>query len=345
MSAELHPNSEGQLGVIGAVAKAIVELEAVGKDAMAQFAKTGGKKPYRSADAVWSALNRVLGPNGLVVVPHHSTVGGGHVVVFVLAHADGSWLRSSVEIRTGDAYKAQETGAALSYASKYFLSQVFAIPFHDDDTEADNVTSADHEGNPFHPEGRRPQSDQGAPKGQKAATTVLPPSQGRVAGLLGRVKALPADYRDKFKAESVALETGSWSFLDDHTWTAAEYEQANLVVSRLGVAARAQSSVDVEVAAAREGTSQPDQTELSILTAKVTAKRAQVHASWDDLLVAYNNHVDELAVTAMATGGPVPTLPFVDDEEHALGSVQILTVVGRLLDVMIDDLVDDTAPL
>ena len=123
------------LGVMG-------DVGAVGKNATNQQQRY----KYRSIDDLISALNPAMAKNGVFVVPgeimeevrqDHATKGGGvlHFVKLRIRYrfyaADGSYIDV---ITIGEAMDSGDkaTNKAETAAFKYALSQVFAVPTHDD---------------------------------------------------------------------------------------------------------------------------------------------------------------------------------------------------------------------
>ena len=153
---ELVPGPHGQIGVLAAV------LE-VKRGMLAGVGREGEHAQdfmYRRADDVVDGLSALLVEHGLILVPdvavgdrHHFVTNRGnndsllmHSVTYRLYFTDGSSLigRVAAQAQGNTGYA---TGAAMSYAYKYFMSQVFNIPFQDqrmelDALEADNAIDA-----------------------------------------------------------------------------------------------------------------------------------------------------------------------------------------------------------
>lgn len=148
----LTPGPDGAVGVLAAIMAVRGELLAgVGTDSTNDHFRFN----YRSADAVVNAIARPMHDAGLMLVPsvqlgerHHFEAGRSadsllaYHVTYSLFHTDGSSLTGGV-VSQAQGNTAYASGAAMSYAIKYFCSQVFGIPFHDArmDLESDEHTA------------------------------------------------------------------------------------------------------------------------------------------------------------------------------------------------------------
>ena len=153
---ELVPGPHGQIGVLAAV----LEVKRGMLPGVARAGEHAQDFMYRKADDVVDGLAALLVEHGLILVPdvsvgdrHHFVTNRGnndsllmHSVTYRLYFTDGSSLigRVAAQAQGNTGYA---TGAAMSYAYKYFMSQVFNIPFQDqrmelDALEADNTIAA-----------------------------------------------------------------------------------------------------------------------------------------------------------------------------------------------------------
>ena len=325
---DMSKGPDGEIGVLAAVVGAIGDIGAIGKDGEANLGK-GGRFSFRSADAVWTAVNPILATHGLLLVPSMGPSERGVTVRFHLYHLDSSYLFGEVTLAPNNS-GPQAAGAALSYAAKYWLSQVLAIPFDDPATEADSDEANQAQTSVPATTARRPQAARPA----QQATTGPPPTQEQVAALLARVQALPDDFKQKFRDKAAALGEGSWSFTDAHTWTAAEYLAACSASNRLRIASEASASIDTDVAAVRAGTSQPDRVGMARVTARVAAKKAKLGVSWDDILAVYNERASSSIDDETGDG---PAFPLLDTEDEALADPVAMGLIDQLLGALIDD--------
>ena len=301
---KLVPNSEGQLGILPAISHAMRLVGAVGKDGYHEGGKSGNF-PYRSTDAVWTALSEPLGEAGIVVIPSSEpitmetivTEGWGktatssiglvamHRCHFIIAGPDGSYITTSIVVTLAPT-KPQNNGAALAYASKYVLSQVFALPFDDPHTDVDHN---DFQPQPTTATQRQPVAGNtrtlpGGPNPARALPEGPQPDPGvdpgRVLTLLARLKNNSSHVKEAFRTQAKAqTEAGSsWSFQESHTWTATEIAAAEACIAQLEAA-------DPDHPTNQTDTNNPATKEA---IAKVIAGVEKRQWEWDSIIAAAN---------------------------------------------------------
>ena len=94
---------------------------------------------YKYADlaSVWGACRDPLSRNGLAVTQIETQNERGDVLVTILGHSSGQWVRSVMDIRVKAASgmnELQARGSVLTYLRRYALSAIVGIaPAEDDD--------------------------------------------------------------------------------------------------------------------------------------------------------------------------------------------------------------------
>lgn len=112
-----------------------------------------GKYKYRDLPSIRNAVKPLLKKHGMSYIPssHKNKVDGVDEVTFtakLVSHEDGSSLDYTITVN-GDPHKGmsaeQASGAALTYAEKYLLCQIFMIDDDSDsvDPDSDAVRTAD----------------------------------------------------------------------------------------------------------------------------------------------------------------------------------------------------------
>ncbi len=130
------PDMSAQIDRIAdALAKAQAQIRAAAKDRENPHLRTR----YATLASVWDAAREALTSNGLSVTQPSSfsmekkTV----LVVTVLLHPSGQWIRNELELPVAQA-TPQGIGSVITYARRYALSAVVGIA-PDDETEDDGT--------------------------------------------------------------------------------------------------------------------------------------------------------------------------------------------------------------
>lgn len=234
----ITPGPNNEVGVIAALAKAAAQVGAVGKDSMHRGGKAG-TFPYRSADSVIAAVAGPLAANELIYIPLVTADQRSTTVIITLAHADGSSITGQVSF---DGYvtagNPKTTGAAMSYALKYFLSSLLMIPFDDPDTELDNHVFTTPTGRPAPqtaaiPAASRPAIEAGPTRALAAVPDPEPelPEEAYadpvdVEAFLRRIQDSSSDIKEAFRVAGTQNTVGSWTFQSWHRWTNLELAAA-----------------------------------------------------------------------------------------------------------------------
>lgn len=124
--------------IFGALAKAQGSIGNAEKSASnPAFAKDKSDpgRPYATLADCWNACRAALSANDLALAQPPCVDGHEAIVITVLGHASGQWMRCALALPT-DA-KAQSVGSAITYARRYGLCALVGIaPDADDDGDA-----------------------------------------------------------------------------------------------------------------------------------------------------------------------------------------------------------------
>ncbi len=127
--------SETIVKIAGAVLKAQKQMEGAKKDSANPFFKS----KYADYGAVLEACKSALNDNGITILqPHISQVCGESVsdyVETILLHESGEFLSSQTPIICAKKSDPQALGSAITYARRYSLQSLVALPAEDDDGE------------------------------------------------------------------------------------------------------------------------------------------------------------------------------------------------------------------
>ena len=113
-----------------ALSKAQSNIENVAKDKQAYGYK------YADLASCLDAIKKPLGDNGLSIAQLVSQEGEKHVLITMLLHESGQWLRSMFSIENvvmKQCNSLQQLGAGITYARRYALSAMIGLTQEDDD--------------------------------------------------------------------------------------------------------------------------------------------------------------------------------------------------------------------
>jgi ERF superfamily len=117
--------------LITALAKAQGQMSSASKDTK------GYNYKYADLASVWGACRDPLSCNGLAVTQIETQNERGDVLITILGHSSGQWVRSVMDIRVKAASgmnELQARGSVLTYLRRYALSAIVGIaPAEDDD--------------------------------------------------------------------------------------------------------------------------------------------------------------------------------------------------------------------
>ena len=129
--------------LITALAKAQGEMSSASKDSK------GYNYKYADLASVWGACRDPLSHNGLAVTQIETQNENGEILVTILGHSSGQWIRSTMAIRVkpagGKINELQERGSVLTYLRRYALSAIVGVaPAEDDDGSSGSGYKANH---------------------------------------------------------------------------------------------------------------------------------------------------------------------------------------------------------
>lgn len=114
-----------------ALCKAQGEMRNAPKDTVNPFFKSH----YADLAACWDMLRPVLSKNGLCVTQITKAQPEGTILITLLLHSSGEWIRGTYPINPKDA-SPQSLGSAITYAKRYALQAITGLSSEDDDGNA-----------------------------------------------------------------------------------------------------------------------------------------------------------------------------------------------------------------
>lgn len=130
--------SESIKAIAPALLKAQKEMEGAKKDSNNPFFKS----KYSDFNAVLEACKGPLNDNEISILqPHRVDVlpnGTFMVVETILLHSSGEFISGETKVEVAKANDPQALGSAQSYAKRYGLQSIVALPSEDDDGETAN---------------------------------------------------------------------------------------------------------------------------------------------------------------------------------------------------------------
>lgn len=125
-------HSENINELASALSKAQSEMQAAVKDSENPFFKS----KYADLGSVWDACRPVLGKNGLCVMQFTEIVNEKLMMVSMLAHSSGQWIKSYLPLNPAKT-DAQGIGSAISYMRRYGLSALIGVVADDADDDGE----------------------------------------------------------------------------------------------------------------------------------------------------------------------------------------------------------------
>lgn len=117
---------------INKLAEALSKAQGEMKPAKKNSSNPFHKSSYADLDDCWSALRDPLSHNGLSVMQLMEERNGQQLLVTVLSHMSGQWVRSETPILAKES-SSQAFGSACSYARRYGLCSITGLTSSDDD--------------------------------------------------------------------------------------------------------------------------------------------------------------------------------------------------------------------
>lgn len=123
--------SESIAALAAALSKAQADITGALKDSSNPFFKS----KYADLASCWDACRKQLAANNLAVIQTTEVTEAGTVLVTILAHASGEWMRGTLPVVTKD-NGPQAQGSGITYARRYALAAIVGLAQIDDDAEA-----------------------------------------------------------------------------------------------------------------------------------------------------------------------------------------------------------------
>jgi len=120
---------------IDKLASAMADAQGRIKGAKRDSANPHFGSPFASLESVWDACREPLTANGLSVIQFPSMRGEDPVLVSVLAHSSGQWIRTYAPL-TPTKRDPQAMGSAITYMRRYATMAIASLCPVDDDGEA-----------------------------------------------------------------------------------------------------------------------------------------------------------------------------------------------------------------
>lgn len=163
------------------------------------------KSKYADYGAVLEACKDLLNENGVVILQPHVSEEGRNFVETTLLHESGEFVSSLTEVVCAKANDPQALGSAITYARRYGLQSLLAMPTEDDDGERAMQRPAQQQAKPAAPVAKsvaQPAPQAQAAPAQAPATTA--PAQ--TAPKKSSFKSKPAEA----KPAPAASDLGEW---------------------------------------------------------------------------------------------------------------------------------------
>lgn len=94
------------------------------------------KSKYADYGAVLEACKDHLNENGIMILQPHTANERGSFVETILIHESGEWVSSETQVICAKQNDPQALGSAITYARRYGLQSLLAMPAEDDDGES-----------------------------------------------------------------------------------------------------------------------------------------------------------------------------------------------------------------
>lgn len=174
--------------ICAALAKAQGEIKLPEKNRTVTVqTKTGGKYTFDYADlaAINAVIREPLAKNGLAYTSLISSDERGPILVTMLMHSSGEWMRSIYRLPASSDPK--DMGGAITYGKRYCLSALLGVVADDDnDADSDHLTEQPRAKN--QPQAQAPQVKAGPVSPLAPAQASQRPSPGDLAKLFAALK-------------------------------------------------------------------------------------------------------------------------------------------------------------
>lgn len=129
---EIPMNQSPQINELAtALSKAQSEMSFASKDSINPHFKS----KYADLSAVWDAIRVPLTKHGLSVTQILETMGDQIILVSILMHSSGQWIKSTLPVINANK-TSQGQGSGITYCRRYALAALVGCVQDDDDAEA-----------------------------------------------------------------------------------------------------------------------------------------------------------------------------------------------------------------
>lgn len=183
--------------ISAALLKAQRDMESAKKDSSNPFFRS----KYADYGAVLEACKGPLNDNGIIILQPHTIVTLSDasfvgVVETILLHESGEFIKSETEIRCAKANDPQALGSAITYARRYGLQSLVALPAEDDDgNKASGKQNSEKKTSSF--KTNKKSSTEDKPKEDKKKTTLT----GRSNKLSGKTEEPKPEVKEPKKED------------------------------------------------------------------------------------------------------------------------------------------------
>lgn len=149
------------------------------------------KSKYADYGAVLEACKDLLNDNGIAIFQPHAFHDGKNFVETTLIHESGEYITSETEVVCAKQNDPQALGSAITYARRYGLQSLLAMPAEDDDGEKAMARAPKQEAT-------KPATQ--APAAKVATTTVAPTTKSSFKANTAPAKTATANTEAKATA-------------------------------------------------------------------------------------------------------------------------------------------------
>lgn len=132
---------------LGALLEALAKAQAIMLGAVEDSNNPFFKSTYADLTSVWCACREPLTKNGLSVIQTIDVLNGENVLISILGHSSGQWVKSILPIRPSKP-DIQALGSAITYCRRYALAALVGVCPADDDGESSMQRTPDKKPKP-----------------------------------------------------------------------------------------------------------------------------------------------------------------------------------------------------
>jgi len=196
--------SESIIKIAPALLAAQKEMEGAKKDSSNPFFKS----KYSDFNSVLEACKGPLNNNGIVILQPHrvdiGSMGTFMVVETILMHESGEFISGETKVEVAKQNDPQALGSAQSYAKRYGLQSIVALPSEDDDANLGSGKALSIQAQPAKP------ASQPAKPASSEAKPAPAPSAGGFGGGFGASAPKPAAAPEVKQPAKAPARSGSF---------------------------------------------------------------------------------------------------------------------------------------